>query len=77
VIKGDLFEKYPEWKGMPEFDQEKQEVYAKIIVRFDNDADLQEFAEIIGQKLNRKTQSIWFPELKRGKFSNWRWVDEP
>lgn len=43
---------------MPEFKQEKKEPYSKIIVRFDNEEDLQEFAEMIGQKLTNKTKTI-------------------
>ena len=50
-----------EWKDMPEFVQDKKEPYAKIIVRFDNEDDLQEFANLIGQKLTSKTKSIWHP----------------
>ena len=65
-----------EWVGMPEFVQEKQEPFAKIIVRFDNEDDLNEFAEKIGQKLTPKTKSIWHPKLVRGKNANLRYVDE-
>lgn len=50
-----------EWKDMPEFIQEKKDAYAKIIVRFENESDLQDFANIIGQKLTNKTKSIWHP----------------
>ncbi len=50
-----------EWKDMPEFVQEKQEPYSKIIFRFDNEKDLQDFAVLIGQKLTKKTKSAWFP----------------
>jgi len=50
-----------EWKDMPEFVQEKKEPYSKIIVRFDSEEDLQEFAKLIGQKLTNKTKSIWYP----------------
>lgn len=50
-----------EWKDMPEFVQGKQRPYAQIIVRFDSEDDLQEFAKLIGQKLNKKTKSIWHP----------------
>ena len=50
-----------EWKDMPEFVQEKKEAYAKIIVRFDKEEDLQDFAKLIGQKLTNKTKSIWHP----------------
>jgi hypothetical protein len=49
------------WDGMPEFVQEKKEPYAKIIFRFENEEDLQEFAAIIGQKLTSKTKSSWHP----------------
>lgn len=50
-----------EWKDMPEFIQDKQRPYAQIIVRFDTEKDLQEFAKLIGQSLTRKTKSIWHP----------------
>ena len=49
------------WIGMPEFVNEKQEPYAKIVVRFETQADLDEFAKLIGQKLTNKTKSIWHP----------------
>lgn len=49
------------WYGMPEFQQEKQEPYAKIIFRFESEEDLQEFADMIGQKLTSKTKSSWHP----------------
>jgi hypothetical protein len=64
------------WKDMPEFIQEKQEPYAKIIFRFNNEGDLQEFAELIGQKLTKKTKSAWHPQLIRGLDSNKRYSDE-
>ena len=49
------------WQGMPEFVQEKQDVYACINCRFECDEDLKEFAKLIGQKLTRKTKSAWYP----------------
>jgi len=55
------FDPNSEWKGMPEFVQDKQKPYAMINVRFDSEEALQEFATLIGQKLNRKTKSIWHP----------------
>ena len=50
-----------EWVGMPEFVQEKQEPFAKIIIRFETEQDLNEFAQLINQKLTAKTKSIWHP----------------
>ena len=64
-----------EWKDMPEFIKEKQEPYAKIIFRFENEEDLQEFAKLIGQKLTKKTKSAWYPELIRGINSGKRYID--
>ena len=65
-----------EWKDMPEFIQEKQDPFAKIIVRFENENDLNEFSEIIKQKLTPKTKSIWHPKLTRGINSKKRYGNE-
>ena len=67
---------FSEWKDMPEFIQDKQEPFAKIIVRFGSQEDLDEFSELIGQKLTNKTKSIWHPQLERGINSSKRYVDE-
>lgn len=64
------------WKGMPEFVQEKKTEYQKIIVRFRCEADVEEFAELIGQKLTPKTKSIWHPKLIRGLDSDKVYSDE-
>jgi hypothetical protein len=65
-----------EWKDMPEFIQEKKEPYSKIIIRLKTKEDLDEFAELIDQKLTDKTKSIWHPKLERGIDSYKRYVDE-
>lgn len=66
-----------EWKDMPEFIQEKKEPYAKIIFRFENEDDLQEFAKLIGQKLTKKTKSSWHPfKPHRGRTKKRIWVDD-
>jgi len=66
------------WQGMPEFVQEKQEPFAKIIVRFETEEDLQEFSKLIGQKLTAKTKSIWHPFRSHwgNGHSKKRWTDE-
>ena len=50
-----------EWQGMPEYIQNKKESYRTMIIRFDNEKDVQDFAKIIGQKITAKTKSIWHP----------------
>jgi hypothetical protein len=67
---------FAEWKDMPEFVQGKQEPYAQMIIRFRNQQDLDEFSEMIGQKLTVKTKSLWHPSLVRGLHGQKRWVDE-
>jgi len=64
-----------EWVDMPEFVQDKDEPFAKIIVRFENEDDLNEFSRLIGQKLTPKTKSIWHPKLDRHKNSGKRWIE--
>ena len=71
-----LFDEYPEWFGMPEFVQEIQDVYAKIIIRVANEEDLMALSKALQQPLTKKTKSLWFPALTRGINSNKRWVNE-
>jgi len=70
-----LFEQESEWQGMPEFIQGKQREYAKIIVRFRNQEDLNDFARLIGQTLNAKSQCTWHPKLLPKKVIT-KYVDE-
>lgn len=65
-----------EWVDMPEFIQEKQEPYAKIIFRFSCEEDLQAFAKLIGQKLTSKTKSAWYPFRSHWGNNDEVWVDE-
>lgn len=65
-----------EWQGMPEFVQEKQEPFSKIIIRCETEEDLKELEKLLGQPLTPKTKSIWHPRLIRGKNAHKRYVDE-
>ena len=65
-----------EWDGMPEFEQYPKEAYHKIIVRFDSEEELQNFAKLIGQDINNKTKSIWHPKLKFANHFNKRYFDK-
>jgi len=65
-----------EWKGMPEFKQEKKKAYSQIIIRFDNEKDLQDFALLIDQKLTNKTKSIWFPFKSHFRTIQKEWSSE-
>lgn len=62
---------------MPEFVQNKKKEFSKIIVRFETQEDLQNFSELIGQKLTNKTKSIWHPFKSHwGNGEKLIWKDE-
>jgi len=65
-----------EWGGMPEFVQNKIEPYAKIIVRINSEEDLSNFSKLVGQRLTRKTKSIWYPKLSKNSYSEFFYVNE-
>jgi hypothetical protein len=64
------------WKGMPEYEQENK-VYQKIVVKFRNKEDLEEFGKLIGQKFTPKTRACWYP-APDGPLESilYRWVEE-
>jgi hypothetical protein len=62
-----------EWHDMPEFVQEKDEPFAMVRVRFRTQEDMENFAELIGQKMTPKTKSIWHPALERSNKQLLRW----
>ena len=64
-----------EWHDMPEFVQEKDEPFAMVRVRFRTQEDMENFAELIGQKMTPKTKSIWHPALERSIKQLLRWTD--
>ena len=66
-----------EWQGMPEFVQEDMLPVQTIVVSFLTKEDVQQFANLIGQKLTYKTKSIWFPPKSRDVVNNKIYVDEP
>ena len=64
-----------EWQGMPEFEMEDLSSFRKIIVHFRNQEDIDKFAELIGQKIT-KAPSLWYPEWKKRRYADKRYVDE-
>lgn len=73
-IEEKLWKKH--WVGMPEFVQEDNPPYKKIIVSFRSKEDYDEFSVLIGQSLSEKTKSIWHPKLDREANSLLRWVED-
>lgn len=55
------------WVGMPEFVQVDATPWKSIYVHFRCYEDLQEFAELIKQRITSDTPSIWHPLMPREK----------
>ena len=65
-----------EWQDMPEFKMKDLTSEHSIIVHFENEKDLRDFAELVDQNIYTTTKSIWYPKLKIERFMNKRYIDE-
>lgn len=52
-----------EWEGMPEFKQEDKTAYRSIHIHFACQDHVDQFAELIEQKITDKTRMVWFPNI--------------
>lgn len=62
------------WVDMPDFEQEKNDPFKEITVRFKTKEDYEAYAKLVNQNLTEKTKSIWYPKLERDKNSLKRWM---
>ncbi len=78
VLDGSEEETTPyDWDDMPDFNQPQAEAHKMIKIRFRNEEDYREFAELIGQRnMTHRTKSIWYPVLDKKAHSLERFVHE-
>jgi len=62
-----------EWIGMPEFIQNEQKPYAKIILRVESESSLKELEKLLDQKFTQKTKSAWYPAKSHWGLENKKW----
>lgn len=61
-----------DWQDMPEFVNEKNDAYQKVIVSFTCKEDVKKFEELMEQRITDKTKSLWFPpKVKNNTISMW------
>jgi len=53
------------WQGMPEFEQEEAGAFKSIRLHFQNQNDIDDFAELIDQPITEKTKYVWYPKKER------------
>lgn len=64
------------WQNMPEFQQADKAAQRQIIVSFDDDEQVREFAKLIGQTITKKTKSVWFKERQRNNMTDLFWTSK-
>ena len=62
------------WQGMPEFENENI-AYRSILVHFESQDDVDNFAKLMQQTLTDKAKFIWYPYKPKAKFSDYSVID--
>lgn len=62
------------WQGMPEFDQQDKLAYRSVVCHFRDQAAVDEFALIVGQKITDKTRFLWVPQIERETYADKRYT---
>lgn len=75
-IDMETFDAYKEWEGMPEFDNENQKSFRRIVVHFDDNEAVQDFAKRLGQQITDETRSIWHPKKERAILKDMEYKNE-
>jgi len=70
------FDAAAEWKGMPEFVQEDKRAFRSIIMHFDSQDDVDDFARTINQTITDKTKSLWHPYKAHERLRDLGYKDE-
>lgn len=76
LLTGDEGEGGDEWQGMPEFDQQDKKAFRSLALHFKDQAAVDAFAELVGQKITPKTRFLWFPEIEIERYADKRYTAE-
>ena len=69
------FDAAAEWDGMPEFSHEDLQPIKQVIVSFATEGDIEAFADLINQRVDMNTKSIWFPPAEIGHYKHTAYVE--
>lgn len=65
-----------EWQSMPEFANVDQDSFRRIMIKFDNEKDVQIFAKLLKQMVTARTKWLWFPQKEKNDLTGTRYTDE-
>jgi ParB-like nuclease domain len=63
-----------EWIGMPDYQQHDKMAWRTIIVHFNDQQAVEDFARIIGQNISEKTRYVWHPKAERDRLADQHYV---
>lgn len=63
-----------EWQGMPSYEHEDKRAHRSLTVHFKDQAALDRFAELVGQKITDATRFLWFPGIEIERFADKRYA---
>lgn len=67
-----------EWRGMPEFDQRDKTAFRSLHLHFKDQAAVDAFAALVGQKITPNTRFLWYPEIEIETYADKRYsVPQP
>ncbi|MEK0348049.1 MAG: ParB/Srx family N-terminal domain-containing protein, partial [Nitrosopumilus sp.] len=64
-----------EWQDMPEFFQQKQDGYHRLMLGFETENDMIEFGKLINQNVSLTTRYLWYPAKPKDTLPK-NWSDE-
>ncbi len=64
-----------DWRNMPEFVNEKNDAFRKIIISFQDENGVKEFEKLLQQRITDKTKSLWFPPKEKHNTID-MWIDD-
>jgi len=64
------------WQNMPAYEQQDKSAQRQIIVSFDTEEQVQEFARLLGQPITKKTKSLWFKARQRNSVAELFWASD-
>ena len=76
---GDAYNLEPwkdEWHDMPEFVQGELKPFKEIILRFETQEDVDNFAKLTNQTITPLTKYLWYPEITIERYMDKRYFNE-
>jgi len=64
-----------EWQDMPEFFQQKQNGFHRLMLGFETENDMIEFGKLINQNISLTTRYLWYPAKPKDNLPK-DWTDE-